>query len=149
MPDLALPPVELPNGALVLFEHMAVDDLDRSGNWRFYVSGDGGFYQARNERLFVEQSDLGRTDPSLFWNVALPDAPQRQFDEKAMESLRETVEGIDFEKLGNGADRAVQVERWTSAGGSSPGSAVVVNGKNPRELAELRRTIDGLVAKQR
>jgi hypothetical protein len=148
--DIPLPPVELPDGAVLLFEHMAVDDPDRTGNWRFYISRGGGFYQARNEQLFVDQEDLGRPDPHLYWNVEFPPEPQRRFDDDAMRSVEAAIATVDFGS-GNTAspERVIQAERWTADSAGSLGSSVAVNGSVPPELDRLRRLIDDLVERSR
>jgi hypothetical protein len=145
----ALPPVELPADALVLYEEMALDDPDRTGNWRFYVSRDGGFYNARNTQLFVlEPADLARGDPALFWNTDFPPEPQRRLEPAAVAELEQALDGLDLtrfaERLPVG-QRVTSAQRWTVARDGDTRSAVVV-GKAPPELATLRQTVDRLVA---
>jgi hypothetical protein len=145
-----IPPPDLPTDGLLLYEEMAVDDPDRSGNWRFLIRSDGGFFNARNDQLFVPDDALTRPDPELFWNVPFPTEPQRRLDDDALRSLEDAIREADFPRLsergGGSAERLVIADRWTARVEGTPHSVVVTNRRVPRELQRLRETIDGLVA---
>ena len=145
---MGLPLPELPAGAVLLFEHMAVDDQDRSGNRRFYLDAGGGFFEAHNTQLHVDELQLASANPRFHWNVDLPSEPLRRFDEEAMERLRQAIASVDFDEVdwpGEG-ELVAEAERWTAPSEAGPLTVVVINGRAPAPLDDLRALIESLCA---
>lgn len=96
--DLVLPTPDLPDDALVLFEHIIIDS-ERSDNWRFYVRDDGAFFNARNEELWVAREDGSSDDPALFWNTPFAAEPTRQLTASQFDEFLQALETADIGAL--------------------------------------------------
>jgi len=70
---MALPRLEPPDDALVLFERVP-DGTDRSGAMRFAVTATGRFLHSRNQRFEVDDDRARDDDPALFWAAPLQEA---------------------------------------------------------------------------
>jgi len=154
MDNLTLARLEIPDGALLLYEQMAIRDPDRSGNWRFLVRADGGFYHARNTRLWVtDPALLASDDPTLFWNTPFPATPARALSPQQRDELERAIRTADFPALARrspftprGRVSDPSVERWSAILNGETHSVVVESGAAPPELVTLRATVDALVA---
>jgi hypothetical protein len=149
--DPVLPRLELPAGALLLYESMALDDPDRTGNYRFYLDADGRFFHARNAQLWLTSPDqFGSDDPALFWNAPFPTDAQRYLTEAQRAELVEAIRRADFSSLSRTyRSKRIQspptVERWTTVQSGTVNTVVVENEAAPKQLLKLREAIDQLV----
>ena len=75
-----LPPLELPPGALLLFESVP-HGPDRSGGYRFAITEEGTFLHANNTALH---------DPTQFWTGSLQEVAR--FDENGLSEIRKAIE---------------------------------------------------------
>lgn len=144
--------LDMPPSALLLFEHFATRDVDRTSNWRFMIRNDGAFFNARNQQLFVTQaSQRGSDDPSLFFNTPFPERPQRVFRAEQLAELQGALTQVESASLqgeypSNKKSSNPSAERWTFAFSSGTRSVVVEDSQAPAELVNFRKTIDRLVA---
>src|SRR6185295_19392918 len=77
---MALPRLEVPPDALVLFESVP-EGLDRSGGYRFAVIADGRFLHGGNSALQVDRETRDDDDPAHYWTG--PMEPVANFDANA------------------------------------------------------------------
>jgi hypothetical protein len=149
--DPILPRLELPAGALLLYESMVLDDPDRTGNYRFYFGDDGRFFQARNTQLWLTSPEqFDSDDPALFWNRPFPPEAQRYLTEAQQAELVEAICRASFSSLsGRYRSKRLQspptVERWTAVQSGTVNTVVVENEAAPKQLLKLREAIDQLV----
>ena len=149
-----LPILEIPDGALMLFEHMVMKDPDRTVNWRYYFDTGGCFYSARNTQLWVtEPEQFESDDPALTWNTAFSSAPDRCLTEEQFAELKEAIELAVFRDLRPSYTSVAfpftsspAVERWTMVDEDGPMTVVAEQGASPLPLADLQRLISRLVA---
>lgn len=141
----ALPPVELPEGALLLYEHMAEDEDERDSNSRWFVRADGAFYHARNR-----PGELGH------WSEPFPVAPALRFNAAQLDELRNAIEDADLHALArtpaarpDPEPSHVFVERWSTPGVAGPASVEVFDDEEPSGIAALRAVMNRLVADSR
>jgi hypothetical protein len=128
-----LPRLEVPDGAVLLYEQVAPQDMDRSADWRFYLRSDGCWFQARNQALVLsEAADLGKDDPALFWNVPFGDQPQACLSKEELDQVLRAVDGAGFQDLDpyyplpSGVRVShPAVARWTVRDGSDVQTVVV------------------------
>jgi hypothetical protein len=88
---MALPRLELPADALVLFESVP-RGLDRSGGYRFAVTADGRFLHGNNQALHVAPDAAEDDDPSRFWTGALEEVAQ--FGPTPMKEIEAAAEEV-------------------------------------------------------
>ncbi|MCA9541425.1 MAG: hypothetical protein KC620_21150 [Myxococcales bacterium] len=149
------PPVQAPNGAWLVYENLALDDADRSGNHRFAITRDGCFWQARNGELFItDKARLNSDDPADHWNKPLPSKPQRCLTAEQVKGLEAAITAADFGALKPlyataPEDRSSHpaLERWTLIGTDGKQTQVEVEDEaTPAALKTLRSAIDALIA---
>ncbi len=75
-----LPPLELPPDALLLFESVPAGP-DRSGGYRFAITGDGRFLHANN---------TATDDAATFWTGPLEEAAR--FNDEAITQIKAAIE---------------------------------------------------------
>ncbi|WP_446375172.1 hypothetical protein [Coleofasciculus sp. E2-BRE-01] len=149
-----LPKLEIPENTRLLYENIAINDPDRTGNWRFLFRQNGCFFNARNTQLWIEDSaQLSSDDPDLHWNKPFPDTPNRCLTESQQAELTEAIRQVDFPSMAKyyptPPDHQVShpaAERWTVVQNGKSQTVVVENGFAPPELVQLRQKIDQLVA---
>jgi hypothetical protein len=141
----------VPRAAILAYDNVVQGDPDRSGNWRFLVSTDGGYYHQRNGAFFVDPVSDDPEDPSRHWSRPFPSEPAVRFDAQELEQLESALERASFRSLRSeyrapSARRRSHpvAERWT-AFLDRPVSVVVEEGFGPPELTDLWRTIERLV----
>lgn len=148
-----LPKLEIPENTLLLYENVAIDDTDRSGNWRFYFRQDGCFFNARNTRLIItDASQLKDETPDLHWNTSFSNTPITCLNEAQLADLKKSIDAVNFEKLSKSytysKSRQIShtaVDRWTIV--QDDISTIFVESQSaPSELVELRVKIDQLIA---
>ena len=88
---MALPRLELPADALVLFESVP-RGLDRSGGYRFAVTADGRFLHGNNEALHVAPDEAEDEEPSRFWTGELEEVAR--FGEAAVKEIEAAAEEV-------------------------------------------------------
>lgn len=149
-----LPKLEIPENTRLLYENIAINDPERTGNWRFLFRQNGCFFNARNRQLWIEDSaQLSSDDPDLHWNKPFPDTPDRCLTESQQAELTEAIRRVDFPSLAKyyptPPDHQVShssAERWTVVQNGQSQTVVVENGFAPPEIVRLRQKIDQLVA---
>jgi len=85
---MALPRLEVPPDALVLFESVP-EGLDRSGGYRFAVIADGRFLHGGNSALQVDPETRDDDDPAQYWTG--PMEPVANFDANALADIKRTA----------------------------------------------------------
>ncbi|HEY9619366.1 MAG TPA: hypothetical protein V6C78_03310 [Crinalium sp.] len=148
-PNLAR--LEIPDNTLLLYEHMAVNDSDRTGNWRFRFDNSGCFFHTRNTQLWVTDSTLPSDAPELHWNTSFPDTPNRCLNDSQYSELIDAIHNANFASLNSYYSTSEQwshssVERWTVVDNGMTHTVSVENRSAPRQLVQLRQTIDQLIA---
>lgn len=150
--QMTLSRLEIPSATLVLYEYMLVRNPDRSANWRFRIGTDRGFYNARNRQLFVTDPEARKSeDPAKWFDTPFPEEPQRRFTEEQYATLKHALESAQPDHLedwytSKGKHSNPSVERWTFVLDEARTTVVVEDGAAPQALADLRETIDRLVA---
>ena len=118
--ELVLPKLEVPDNTLLLYENIAVNNTDRTGNFRFVFLDDGTYYNARNTQLWITDTDkLSSDQPDLFWNKPFPDKPDRQLTDEQLQDLKDAIDKADFSSLKKDICRKIPVKstmRLLSAG---------------------------------
>ena len=101
-----LPPLELPPDTLILFESVPAGP-DRSGGYRFAITGDGRFLHANNTATH---------DAATFWTAELTEAAR--FDPQAMLEIQAAIENSqtlpDHTKPPLGKESEPTTERLTT-----------------------------------
>ncbi len=153
MRELVLPAPNLPDDALVLYEHIVIDS-ERSDNWRFYVRDDGAFFNARNSELWVAQEDWSSDDPALFWNTPFVAEPTRRLTAAQFSEFSQALEAANV-----GALRAYYpdanfesttppwIERWTFVLDGEVVTILIECQAAPAQLTDLHQTLTRLLAK--
>jgi len=145
--------LQIPDNALLLYENMATDNTDRTGNWRFFFHNDGCFFHARNTRLWVtDPALLSSDDPALYWNTPFPDTPSRCLTDSQQAELIDAIRKANLATLmkkspflQNQRVSDGSVERWTLVDNNQVYTVIVEKGAAPRELVELRTVIDRII----
>lgn len=134
-----VPDQHIPDRTWILFESIPLTERDRTEGWRFRLDEDGCYQVARNLVLELSASEVGRTDPSLFWNTDWSDKAHVCFEEDELSVVREALEESGLDRLDTAplpksitADAAV-LERWTVV---SEGATHVVMVESPSMLSE-------------
>lgn len=148
-----LPKLEIPENALLLYENVAMNDLDRSGNWRFYFREDGCFFSARNTHLIItDTSQLKDETPTLHWNTAFPDTSNICLNEAQLADLMKAINEVDFASLSKNYTYSrskdishTSADRWTIVQ-DEVFTVVVESQSAPAELVQLRTKVDQLIA---
>ncbi|MCU0521908.1 MAG: hypothetical protein MUF84_14610 [Anaerolineae bacterium] len=149
-----LPTLEIPDDALLLFEHMVMKDPDRTVNWRYYFDVEGCYHSARNTQLWLtEPEQFDSEDPELTWNTPFSPTPDRCLTEEQLAELTDSIELVVFEDLKPSYTSVAfpftsspAVERWTLVDEDGPVTVVAEQGASPPPLADLQRLIGRLVA---
>jgi hypothetical protein len=155
MDQLVLPKLEVPDNALLLYENIAVNNPDRTGNFRFVFLDDGTYYNARNTQLWVTDTDkLSSDQPDLFWNKPFPGKPDRQLTDDQLQELKDAIDKADFSSLKKeylpedpGEINDAVVERWTVVEKGSKHTVVAAQGITPAKLDRLHKTLGEIVSK--
>ncbi len=150
-----LPKLEIPPHTLLLYENVAVNDPDRSGNWRFLFREDGCFFNARNTELqVIDPNLLNDENPALHWNTPFPSTPDRCLTKPQQAEFTEALRQANFASLAKYYSPPVSqhvshssVERWTMLNNNTNYTVIVENKAAPPQLVQLRATIDQLVVK--
>ena len=149
-----LPKLEIPEGALLLYEYMVMKDPDRTGNWRTYIDAEGCFYSARNSQLWLTEPAQFESDaPELTWNTPFSSTPDRCLTEVQVAELMDKIRSVAFPDLkpiytsvAFPFTSSPSVERWTLIREDGTISVVVEQGATPLRLTDFRATIDRLIA---
>ena len=140
---MRLPRLELPAGALLLFEHVP-HGPDRSGGFRFAVCDDGRFLHAGNGALHVDPARLDDDDPALFWTAPLEEVTR--FDPAAVDAIRAALPDLwslpPTPKRQLGRVSEPTFERVTATAGGRVSSAVVTGGDRPPALAAVLERVE-------
>jgi len=154
MAQPTLPKLELPANTWILYENVAIDAPDRTGNWRFLIRDDGYFFHARNTQYWLEDLTLiNSADPDLHWNTAFGDNPNRCLNDSQLNDLRDALDKAQVSKLEpyyapspDEQESHPSAERWTITHDELTHTIVVERGAVPKALVTLRQKIDELIA---
>jgi hypothetical protein len=139
---LTLPPLELPERAILLHESFAVHSRERRGNSRFYVRDDGAFFHQRNT------SDAPADE---LWDEPFAERPVLLMGPDGLAKLEQFIRDADFASLESSYDNPLVrssnpvVERFTAASGRAPATVTVHDGALPAQLKHLREGLDALL----
>lgn len=130
-----LPALDLPNGTLLLREHLVAGAGERSGNWRERIDDSGCWSVARNTWLWVHDPVLlALDDPRLFYNS---DFSEPWFCLSVSQRERLAAALAVLPKQGSQTRGSGLLERWTAVVEGRPRSVVVPAGRPGRTLAPL------------
>lgn len=149
-----LPAPEISERTWLLYENIATNNPDRTGNWRFRLEKDGCFFNARNQSLLIEDPTLlSSSDSALYWNTSFPKHPQRCLTESQVSELTSAIEVTDFDSLNQTYSNPPHevwshssIERWTLIQADKVVTITVSNRAAPARLVQLRQVIDRLVS---
>lgn len=143
--DHVVPDQHIPERTWILFESIPLTQRVRTEGWRFRLDEDGCYQVARNLALELSASEVGRTDPSLFWNTDWSDKAHICFEEAELSVVRAAVEESGLDRLDSAAlpsgvtasDRVI--ERWTVVGVDATHSVMVESPSMVSETGTLQR----------
>src|SRR5688572_10861605 len=140
---MGLPRLELPPGALVLFESVP-EGLDRSGGFRFAVTQDGRFLHSGNRGLEVEPGEADDDDSARFWTGALEEITR--FGDEAMAGIRSALHDVnqlpETTRRPPGRESNPTLERITTTTGGTPQSVVAYQRARPGAVKKLLEAVE-------
>jgi hypothetical protein len=140
---LALPRLEPPDDALVLFERVP-DGADRSGAMRFAVTASGTFLHSRNEHFEIDDDRIRDDEPALFWAGPLDEVARFDEDHRAViarhaEAIRDLPEQL---RRPPGTESGPVTERITVFTHGAPKSTTYPARARPEAVQRLLDAID-------
>jgi hypothetical protein len=145
----AMPSLDLPPHAWLMFESVSAGGPDRSGNWRFFLAQDGCYYVAGNRTLLVDASHRNSTESALFWNTGWPEEPTYCLEQAERSALDAAIDGLALFSLSTAVGRPASVrvndgsiERWTLVKAGAHQSIVIEDRKFARDQPESGRDSD-------
>jgi len=149
-----LPQLEIPDGALLLYESMVAKSLDRTSNWRYFIDHRGCYYSARNQELQLADADeLNSNDPALAWDTPFQALPDRCLTDAQFAELQEAIALAALSELDARYTSvsfpftdSPRVERWTIVEQETTVTIVVEQDVAPLRLKDLQTLVSRLVA---